>query len=380
MKRTRICLFTAHSPLFGGGGAVLRSLIAHLPEIDVAWHYTEERPAQGYESGYLGRGVMGGNLLKDLGITWSLLNQQQVPALDALIQQLLRIHCDGYWIVSHNEGLRVALELARLGKQVHLSVHDDWAAALCARSFRYRLMGRAADRLTRATLREVPGFDVISEGMRAYYQQLSGRPGEVCHRYLPEGSIRSPLPRVKDGLTAGHIGSIYDKKDFVSFLTLFKDFARRRNRQATVHLWGCHLTPDDMPEALRPHVQFHETLPEEVVVAQLADCDILYAMYPTSKALHRFSQTSLPTKLTSYLQATRPVFGHGPADSTLSQFLEATGTGAMWTGTDADAGFAALEKALETEPSHGTWLAARDHYFGEKNLMVMRRAFNARLL
>jgi hypothetical protein len=94
--------------------------------------------------------------------------------------------------------------------------------------------------------------------------------------------------------------------------------------------------------------------------------------------LHTFSKTSLPTKLSSYLQAARPIFGHGPADSTLAEFLGTTKLGGMWSVRDKQEGFKALEIITGLNPDHQKWQEARRLYFGEKTLQVMNKALNTR--
>jgi len=379
-KKRRICLFTAHSPLTGGGGVILRSLIAALTDFDISWYYVGNNAEPGYESGYLGKALMGGDPVKDVLNTWKMLADKKMPYFDSLVQQMAAIECDAYWIVSHNEGLRLALELTRQqSRPVHLTVHDDWAGALCARSVRYRFMGGWADKLTAATLKAVDSFDVISAGMRNYYKVLSGKEGEICHRYLQPDAIMHPGVNGDDEnavVTIGHIGSIYDKNDFVAFLSLLREFFNAKGKTPLVKMWGCHLTANDIPASLKGTVSFYDTLPEEKVIPELSACHFVYAMYPLSKALGLFSRTSLPTKLTSYLQAGRPVFGHGPADSTLAAFVTANGLGAMWTSLNKQDGFYALQKVIVVNLEHNEPENVRKQYFGEGNLAVMRRVLS----
>lgn len=377
MIKRKICLFTAHSPKVGGGGAILRSLVANLTDIDIIWAYIGNAPVQGYEEGYLGQALMGGPMLKDILQTRRMLGTGDMPFIDNLIQKLLAINCDGYWIVTHNEGLRVAIELTVRQNQrpVHMTVHDDWAGALCARSVRYRFMAGAAQKLTVKALKTLASFDLISAGMRDYYRKLSARRGEICHRYLPEGTILSGnKPNNGDTVLVGHIGSIYDKKDLFNFMALLKQFYQPKNKKILLQMWGCHISAGDVPKPLQDSITFYDTLPEDKVVPELAKCDFVYCMYPSNKALHTFSQTSLPTKLSSYLQAARPVFGHGPADSTLAEFLDTTKLGSMWSSHHKQGGFKTLEVIAGLSPGYDDWQNARRLYFGEKNLQVMHKA------
>jgi len=377
MEKRKICLFTAHTPTAGGGAAILRSLIANLPQLDITWCYIGSKAVAGYEEGYLGQALMGGPIVKDFVQTRKMLNTGNIPFIDSLIEKLLAIDCDGYWIVSHNEGLRVATELSlrQQARPVHMTVHDDWAGALCARSVRYRLMAGAAQRLTVTALKTVLSLDVISAGMRCYYQELSGRVAEVCHRYLPEESIL-PSNEIINNTEAvvGHIGSIYDKKDLFAFMYLLKDFYQQQGRKFRLNMWGCHINLSDVNPDLQEYIHFFNTLPEEKIIPELAKCDFVYCMYPLNNALHVFSKTSLPTKLSSYLQAARPIFGHGPSDSTLAEFLTTTKLGGMWSIKDKKEGLKILEQITKLNPPAAEWQAARKKYFGENNLQVMLKA------
>lgn len=381
MSKRNICLFTAHSPTSGGGAAILRSLLPNLNDTEVTWYYTSDKAAPGCENNYLGKGLMGGSFLGDIWQTRQMLNGRQVAAVDTLIQKLLEVPCDEYWIVSHNEGLRLAYELARLQKArpVHMTVHDDWAGALAARSVRYRLMAGAAQQLTIKTLQAVASFDVISRGMQAYYEQLSGLKGAICHRYLTVSSINTHHTAHKEGhneILIGHIGSIYKKKDLLAFITLLKDFFELKNQKPVLQMWGCHLTIDDIPVALRSYVRFYPTASEEEVIPRLSQCHFVYAMYPMEQSLRVFAKTSLPTKLTSYLQAGCPVFGHCPSDCTLAEYLTTTGLGVQWNSRDNVSGYEALKVISNLVLKPQQLLNAREQYFGEQNLAVMNEVLS----
>jgi hypothetical protein len=381
MIKNKICLFTAHSPLSGGGGVILRSLITKLPNTIIKWCYIGNRPVPGYEDGYLGTALMGGPMLKDVWQTWQMLTMADSPIINHIVDQLLQTDCDGYWIVTHNEGLRVAVELAeRQSKRpVHITIHDDWKGALCARSVRYRLMGSPAQKLTIMALNAASSFDVVSAGMQNYYKQLSGKTGAICHRYLQADAIEfNEIVGQKEQIIAGHIGSIYSKEDFISFLKTFVDFAIQAGKKPLMQMWGCHININDIPENLRSYIVLYDTLPEEKVIPELKKCTFVYCMYPLSKALHSFSATSLPTKLTSYLQAGRPILGHGPADSTLAEFITTTGLGAMWISNDKNQGQQALQQVTTLTTYKQQWQVARNKYFGEANIEVINAALNSK--
>jgi len=377
MLKKKICLFSAMPPRGGGGSVSLRSMIANMPDVDISWQYVTEKVAVGYEDGYMGPGFMGGPVKEDIYETWRMLTDRPSQKINKIVEHLLSIECDGYWIVSYNEGLRVALELTRRQKQrpVHMSVHDDWAGAICGRSMRYRFMAGPAKKMTVLTLKSVTSFDATSRGMRDYYKQLSGRDSGVTHRYITAQSVTS-TPEYKshdtEKITVGHIGSLYVKADFFKFLSLLFEYARLKNKQPEVHLWGCHLNAAEIPVSFRDNVHFHDTLPEKKVIPELARCRLVYAMYPMSKRFGIFSKTSMQTKLASYIQARRPVFGQGPADSSLAEYLDTTELGKLWDAENKAQGMDILDALMDLHPTLAQLQYAREQYFGEHNIEVVR--------
>lgn len=379
MKGRQICLFTAHSPLGGGGGAILRSLCAGLKDdFAISWHYFAEQACAGYPAGWLGSGIMGSrNALADTLGAARLLAGTRSRTLHQTVEALSRIDCDAYWVVSHNEGLRVAYELAKLKqKPVHLTVHDDWAGALCARSRRYRLLGKLADRLSDRTIKAVQSVDVVSEGMREYYLRRTGIKSAVVHRCLPSQALPAVVEE-PSALLVGHVGSVYSRDDFLVFVEALKSYCEARRLAGKVRLWGSHLRPTDLPASLASWVELRPAADERDVVAALQQCRFVYAMYPFSPALGCFVRTSLPTKLSSYVMAGRPILGHAPFHSTLTTFLNETKLGVAWQDLDLQNGRQAIAGVLAGRVDDAAWENARNQYFGEQNLSTMRATLGA---
>ncbi len=377
--KPKVCLFSAHSPNTGGGAVILRSLIAHLPELDIQWKYLAPQPVKGFESGHLGQGIMGSSLLNDVIGTWRMLKGDKVNRVDEIVRSLLSVECDAYWVISHNEGLRVALELKKVQdkRPVHVTFHDDWAGSLASRSKRYFLLAGLAKKMAVKAMKTVDDFDVISKGMQQYYLKQSGRTGEICHRYLEPLKLPSTFSNADElgALTIGHIGSVYDKNDLIRFMDVLRQYGAQKNIQVKLNMWGYHPGPADIPSAYSELISIKGDLSEDKVLPELANCDFVYCMYPMDKGASLFSRTSLPTKLSSYVMAGRPVFGHGPADSSLAEFIQNTSTGLMWTNSDASAGIEILDRLKKLELTGSTWEKARQLYFGESNLETMRNVF-----
>lgn len=382
----RVALFSAHSPLTGGGGVILRSLVPELVDHSVVWHYTNSKEIEMAGTAHLGAGVLGGSFLSDVLKCWLLLSCKKLTRINQIVDQLLQVDCDCYWIVSHNEGLRVAYELKRRqsSRKVHLTVHDDWPAALCGRSWRYRWFARWAERLTMLTVRSVDTFDVISTGMRDRYKENYLETGFVCHRYLTKDSI-TPLDlevlkcEYETGVVVGHIGSVYDANDLWTMAKVLKSYGANTGQSVKLRLWGCHLKPHQVPEGLQDIFDFRPPLPEDEIIPMLKLCDCVYASYSMAMPMRVFSQTSLPTKLTTYVQAGRPIIGHGPSKSSLAEFLEKTDLGLMWTNRSVGDGERVFCAVLKLEVPHHSFEVAREIYFGDRNVEAMSAVFESEI-
>jgi len=348
-------------------------LQAHLK---ICWYYLATRPAPGYESGWLGNPIIGsGGFLSDALRTASLLGGARPKAWRSLIDKLLATHCDTYWIVSHNEGLCLARDLQkRTDRPIHLTVHDDWAGTLCARSQRYRFLAPLADRLTDDVLGKVKSVDAVSEGMRRFYHDRTGVDAVVVHRPIPWREMQQAPVRSGE-LRVGHLGSVYSKTNFQVFIKALKSYSEEQSLSPRITLWGAHLKSADLPSDLSPIVEFRPTTDEAQVIEELQQCRFVYAMYPFAENLATFVRTSLPTKLSTYVMAQRPILGHAPDETTLASFLRKTEIGTLWSNLQVADGKKAIADVAAARPDCHAWRQARDAYFGDENVERMRRSF-----
>jgi glycosyltransferase involved in cell wall biosynthesis len=319
----RIALFTPFSPEIGGGSAQLRSHLEQLPDLDVQWYYLANEPAPGLRRQWLGEPLTANQFLSDLSARTRVL-----PGSKARVQQIVaHIEADLYWVVAHYEGISVAAELNDRGEKIHLTVHDDpfgtWIRSERYRAFR-PLLWRTFPRLLRAA----QSIDVTSWGMRNLYRQKYGVKCFALYRHVPNLPDLD-IPRDSRRLTIGHIGTLYRPEPFERFLSASKRVAAETNRSLRIVRIG------DSPEidciaAEDPGIfQAHGDLNEERAIPLLAACDFLYAMYPAGRRYELFRKTSLPVKVSTYLQSQRPIFAHTPADSTLACVVRQYGIGCV---------------------------------------------------
>jgi hypothetical protein len=169
------------------------------------------------------------------------------------------------------------------------------------------------------------------------------------------------------------LGSIYSKSDLRVFLSALKSCASASGAGVQVVFWGANLRSGELTEDLASCVDLRPHTDEAGIIDALQGCDCAYAAYPFSRRLQLFAQTSLPTKLSTYVAARRPILGHAPRESTLSDFLAKTGVGRVWDNLGIQSGCDSIRDVLAMRPDTGSWDRAADAFFGKKNVEAMGR-------
>jgi hypothetical protein len=356
----RIALLTPFSPEIGGGSAQLRSHLRDLPDLDVRWHYLANKSAAGSNPNWkwLGERLTATQLLSDLGARTGF-----VPGSKSRVQRIVeQLDGDLYWVVGHYEGLCVAAELRDQGKPVHLTVHDD-PFGTWRRSDRYRWFQPLLSATFPKLLRQVKSIDVTSWGMRNLYREKYGVNCFSVYLHVPA------LPQLqiavdKEKLTVGHIGTLYQLEPFRRFLNACKQIAAEEKRRLRVLLIGSSPEWDDLARENPAIFESHGDLSEDAAVPFLAACDLLYAMYPSGGKYELFRRTSLPIKLSTYVQAQRPVFAHAPLDSGLARIVGAAGVGCVCASEDENEIARQIRQTIRSSFPCGSFEALRQELMG----------------
>lgn len=373
-----ITLFSPFSPDLGGGATNLRSLVPELKTLNVDWIYTARRQAAFPRTARVASPMTGGALWHDLPRVIALWSGLPTRTFRRVMSALTSRPSSGYWVVGHNEGILVARALARRGARVHLTIQDDVPDGMFGRSLRYRPLAPLVRPIYEDTLRRMASIDVTSEGMQRYYRERLGLSSVVVHPFI---SILPPLasasPRGQAEILVGHLGSIYAVEEWRSFLRALRAVARERGLRARMMMIGLDSKYRPVAEEFGETVELIGDLPEGEAVHRLAACHFLYAMYPFEPRSDVFRRTSLPTKVTSYLKARRPILAHSPPRSTLLEVVEAGGIGISCTSTDAGALEAAVRSALTVSiPFVAYDLVCREVY-GRENVERLRSCLEA---
>jgi hypothetical protein len=364
----RIALFTPFSPDIGGGSAQLRSHLRHMSGLDLDWYYLAKNPVSGDPRHYLGPPLTPAQFLSDLSARTGFLLGSKA-AVRNLVKQ---IPADLYWIVAHNEGISVAAELLDLGKKIHLTVHDD-PFATWIRSDRYRLFRPLLSRTFPRILRAAQSIDVTSWDMRNLYRQKYGVNCFALYLHVPQLPPSNTVPD-PDYLTVGHIGTLYHPEPFRRFIAACKKIAAQKNRRLRFIRIGT--SPEiDIIAAQNPGTfEFHPDLTEESAIPLLAQCDFLYAMYPPGRRFELFRKTSLPVKLSTYLQAQRPVFAHTPADSTLARIVGPSNVGKLCTSNQQNDIEQSILELLHAPIPPATFESLRQQLMGPAQVQQLQAA------
>ena len=327
----RVALFTSFSPETGGGAAQLRSHLEYLSGLEITWYYLAKGPAASHQVGakWLGENFTPSELLRDLSARAGFLPGSK----DRACRLAEQMEADLYWVVGHYEGLSVAAELRAQGKPVHLTIHDD-PFGTWIRSERYRAFRPLLSCIYAKLLHAVNSIDVTSWSMRNRYRQKYGVKCFSVYLHVPKLPQLDVAPRDQSRITVGHIGTLYQAEPFRRFIASCRHIASDEKRALRIVRIGS--SPEiDMCTADDPTLyEAHGDLSEQAAVPLLASCDFLYAMYPPGKKYELFRRTSLPIKLSTYVQAQRPIFAHAPPDSTLARAVGPYGVGRVCESQD----------------------------------------------
>lgn len=364
----RIALFTPYSPEIGGGSVQLRSHLAQMPDLSVEWYYLSPGPVRGDHRHWLGSPLSPAQFAADLSSRSGFLPGSTRPVRDILS----RMDADLYWVVAHYEGISLAAELLFMGKPVHLTVHDE-PLAMLIRSRRFRPLWPLMSLTFSRVLRGARSVDVTSTNMRDLFKLKYGVNCFALYKYLPE------LPEVnfhlsEKMLTVGHIGSLYHPVPFRKFVLACRSYATKENRSMKIVRIGDSPEMDKIAAENLATFENHGELLEEDALPVLGTCDFVYAMYPDGLRFRGFRRTSLPIKLSTYIQAQRPIFAHTPPDSGLAQLVCKYAVGTVCSSQSEDVIHQALQATLQGKITRHHFETLRSDLMGPNQLLLLKNA------
>jgi hypothetical protein len=346
-----LILLTDHPPRAGGGGAViLRSLIGEADRARILWlslspdkpGTTPDGPSQALRSG----SARVASLLKRRSmLTDSILAAQLAAEVRAIAAER---KARAVWAVMHGAVVHVAAHLTgRADLPVHLTVHDDPAYGVALMSTRYLAMVPLIERDVRRSLRAARSVDVVCEDMGKRYRERYGVSSTVTHRGMSR-PIEPSATHDDQVLEVGVLGNTYGYTQLPVLAEAIIAAAREAGVPGRLVVLGQGNGPrlkSDFAGRLDVEVTGH--LAEPAAVERLRRCFALYLNYPFGLRAAVLRQTSFPTKLTTYIQAARPLLVHAPSDSSI-RFLSGRAFAdyaAWWDDKSVESGARALVQA-----------------------------------
>lgn len=369
-----IVLFTPFEPHIGGGGAIFRSLVSCLADIQLRWAFLgsgENLPQlANVEFVPLSSFSMGGKVGQMVAEYLIWLGHSN-RFLRPMAVKLAEMRPDLIWGNGHMEGLLIS-ELAanRLGVPLHISMHDDLAGAQFARSRKLKHLRGRADNVLKGVLCRANSIDVVGPGMQQYYRDRWGIESVVVHRYipaLPMVEIYSPESGV---LRAGHIGSVYSLPEFLQFVRGLVEFAASQRAKARLLAIGLRQSYAEMIEKSFPGVLERPAghVPDDEVPHLLSRCAFVYSSYPFESTLEVFSRTSSPTKIATYVESQRPILVQAPAGSSSEQIVLGSKLGTVCTSYNRQVLLASMEEIMGINVPRSAYEQARRRYYGFDNV------------
>ena len=364
----RIALFSSFSPDIGGGSVQLRSHIEQMPELDVEWYYLAPDSVQRKRCHWLGKPLSLPQLAGDLCARTGFL-----PGSTRAVRRIVeKLEADLYWVVAYYEGVSVAAELLSMGKPVHLTIHDE-PLAMLVRSRRFRPLWPLMRGVFSRVVKGAKSVDVTSTRMRDYLNRKYDIRSFALYKYLPALPEMKPF-RPTDTLTVGHIGSLYHPAPFREFVLACRDYAREQKRSLKIVRIGSSPEMDIVAsEGLATFEHYGELL-EQDALSILATCDFVYAMYPHGYRFQGFRRTSLPIKLSTYIQAQRPIFAHTPDDSGLAKLVAQFGVGQVCCSNKENEIRRSIVELMHSQITRENFENLRSELMGQRQLLQLKEA------
>jgi hypothetical protein len=177
-------------------------------------------------------------------------------------------------------------------------------------------------------------------------------------------------------LTVGHIGSLYHPDPFRNFLLAARSYAASQNRSLKIVRIGDSPEMNKIASENLAAFESHGELLEQDALPVLAHCDFVYSMYPSGFRFQGFRRTSMPIKLSTYIQAQRPIFAHTPTDSGLAALISKHEVGVVCSSNDEPEIGRAIKTILDAKITRANFESIRNDLMSAEQLEQLRVALS----
>jgi glycosyltransferase involved in cell wall biosynthesis len=234
-----------------------------------------------------------------------------------------------------------------------------------------RLMARFGDAV-RASVR----CAVASPEMARAYETKYGTPCVPMIHGMPESQWMRPtgMRHPNEPFVIGYAGSLYARREWDALIAALSSVNWQiGGRAVIVRVLAASLDVRATGPARIEFLGWHSTTD---ALAILSQCDVCYVPYWFDDAFRAGVELSFPNKVSLYLAAGRPIFFHGPRDSTPTRFLSRWPVGVSSHSLDAGDVLRALTTAAKDDAFHDAAAVAIPNVLREElGLHVFRRRF-----
>jgi glycosyltransferase involved in cell wall biosynthesis len=258
-------------------------------------------------------------------------------------------------------GLRLLPALR--GQRVHVSLHDDLPTTAqrerCSPAFlaeiREFTSGLQSLDVSADAVSEELLADTVPQAKRTAIVTLPVDSGKCAPNFVG--------PRLQGPLTIGFSGNFYGEKEVACFVEGLQAWSRQSGRDWRLRVFGA-----EKMGSLDRRIEARGFTAPEVVRAALADCDLLLLPSPLNRPEMR---TNMPTKLVSYLELGRMVFGFAPENSATKRVVEDSHLGPVISICDSALVAKRLDELLgwDIQAAQTGWRRLVEDRFSERRIM-----------
>ena len=306
-------------------------------------------------------------------------DQRHLPRLIDRVEALARqVDPDTLWIPLAGPTMinAAAAIQRRLGIPMLTTV---WDAPDYALRHYWGIEGASLDRLLARfgdAIRASTRCAVASPEMKAAYEARYGTPCVPMIHGMPESQWIEPtgIRASSEPFVIGYAGSLYARTEWDALMSALSSTRWRvGGRDVVVRVLSASLDTRVAGPARIEFLGWHSTADALKILSR---CDVCYVPYWFDAAFRSGVELSFPNKVSLYLAAGRPIFFHGPRESTPTHFLARWPVGVASHSLDASDVVGALTTAATDARFHERAAAAiPDALRAELGMHVFRRRF-----
>lgn len=165
---------------------------------------------------------------------------------------------------------------------------------------------------------------------------------------FPEGGYSRPREKKKDEFVIALAGQIYAIEEFKALIFSLNTLGWKHNgKNIYVDIFAPYLPDIEFPFEVPGNVRVRGWRPQYELLNDLQDADLLYCGYWFDDIFRVVSETSFPSKLSTYLSAHRPVVVHAPEYASPAVFIAQNQAGYIWTTRHSDALSEEIKKIID---------------------------------